>query len=128
VKTEQRKQFEAFLAGEKDLCVVELRKDPATFDTMVCHRRRSASYCTFIHELPEGREVVVAKDYRTIVEYLEILHSTQWDTARARLQYRLGRLFGYDADSCHEFSASWTPEYCQCSKCVGVDNCNPEVM
>ena len=71
--------------------------------------------------------MVLAKEDGFISMYLSILHALDWDANREIYQTRLGRLFGYDPEDCEEFARKWTPEFCQCSKCVGVLNANPEV-
>ncbi len=136
--TAQREQYREFIAGNKPLCVIELRKDADTFKVAVEQASKQqfgqyqlgTEYHAHLWCAPEGQEIVLSREYGIISAYLSLLNNKRnwWtDEGRRSSQVRLGQLFGYELEDSREFANNWTPEFCQCSKCVGVANANPEV-
>ena len=122
---DQSEQFSEFLAGNKPLCVLERRKDSVTFDVALSVAAQSAQYSVPFHlhmwHAPEGVELVLSYDHDNIRTYLRILNSKlAWVHDRFDAQLQLGLLFGYDRASCLDYAKDWTPDFCKCSKCVGV--------
>lgn len=128
---DQSEQYAAFLRGDKALCVLELRKDPQTYNRALvdvsakCGQYDTEYAAIHVHawHSPEGAELVLSRDYGKIHAYLDRLHNaSRWSTddERGRSQIQLGLLFGYRLSDCEQYAREWTPEFCQCSKCVGV--------
>jgi hypothetical protein len=113
-------------ANGKPLCVIEERKCATTFARVIADAA-TVEYHVHVHTLPEGREVAVAWTPDVINEYLGILHAADWPGNRQAYQVRLGVLFGYPREECETFAAEWSPDYCQCSKCVGIADSNPSI-
>lgn len=117
--TEQRKQLDVFYRNDdKPLLVCEARKDIDLFNQLRQSLPSRPDILMLVHTLPEGREVVLSKGVGPLTQYLSVLNG-DWSGARRQCnQYKLGKLFGYTDSECQVFIEDWTPEYCQCSKCV----------
>lgn len=122
--TQQAEQYRDFKAGLKPLLVLEKRKDRATFfEALIDYTgRETTHYHLHLWHSPEGIELVLAKHYSTIQDYLVTLHYSQlWDQTPTTARRRLGALFGYSNDKINKFVSEWKDGDCSCSKCVGVD-------
>ncbi len=121
--TQQADQYAAFKRGEKNLCVLERRKDQVTFQRAITadyNRAPPVLYHRHLWHSPEGIEVVLGH-IDVIQRYIETLHDDNlWDWHPDKARRRLGKMFGYLPGEISTFVANWTPEYCMCSKCVGV--------
>jgi hypothetical protein len=124
---DQSAQYLEFLQGKKPLCVIERRKDAETFDCAFSHLLQKGHYDAGIEyhlhlwHSPEGVEIVLAHDVADICEYFEHLNDAgAWELDRASMQRQLGIMFGYSDADVAEYAANWTPDYCQCSKCIGI--------
>ena len=119
----QAEQYLAFLDGDKELCVLEKRKDANTFGKALHDYVRDSERSTYHLHLwrsPEGIEVVLGEQ-GIITEYLHVLHNdVMWMSFPDAGREHLGKMFGYLPGEIRTFVANWTPEYCMCSKCVGV--------
>lgn len=128
--SEQLDQFNQFLRREKALCVIEQRKCHGTFALVMRRAELSPDttrgfgysvYHTHIWHSPEGIEAVLAWKRETIERYLNLLHEFRsWSQWPKIMRAKLGRMFGYTFKEVAEFNSKWTPEFCQCSKCVGI--------
>ena len=120
---DQSEQYQEFLMGNKALCVLEHRKDADTFHKALADTLNAGQYdihAPHVHiwHSPEGLELVLVNDTRVLSDYMRIMHNPVMK--REARQYELGLLFGYDHADVAQYVRDWSPDFCQCSKCVGV--------
>lgn len=117
----QWEQYQSFLAGDKPLCVIERRKDSYTYAVVLHRCIEHGDYHVHAWHSPEGAELVLSRDANAVGDYIKLLHNAGiWSVAARAARITLGHAFGYDSEDIERFAREWTPEFCQCSKCVGV--------